>query len=489
VSFRRLVLFFTFLAIFTMAFRVSIDSDTWWHLRAGAEILERGAVITEDPFSLTRFQQPWRYPGWLSQVILFSLYKLMGYAGLNLLTALMVTLAFLWVWPHTEGSLLRRSALLLLAAAASGVYWSARPQIFSFALTGFFIHFLERERAAKSNPLWAYLLAMALWANIHGGFAIGFLLIGAYLGGEVLVLMAIVIKDPARWQETFDHAKPKLIRFAWIILLSLLGLCLNPHGPSMVLYPFKTVSIGALREYIQEWQSPDFHALEVQPFLWMFFLAFVGFSAAPKRQHPTDYLLVLGFAFMSFWAARNIALFALVAVVPISRALSSISFELPWLRSSKEFPQNVQKIVNMFLAVGLLLAAIVKISIPWARANNQQSINEMFPTEAIDFLRTSVSPGPIFNSYNWGAYLIWELYPEYRSFVDGRTDLFNDEILEDYLSAWRGEPAWRDVFEQWGIEVVLIEPFSPLAAELRLSGWDPIYEAPDALVFIDPGKH
>jgi hypothetical protein len=489
VSFKRFVLFFTFLAIFTMAFRVSIDSDTWWHLRAGAEILDRGAVITEDPFSLTRFQQPWRYPGWLSQVILYGLYTLMGYAGLNLLTAFMVTLAFLWVWPHVEGSLLRRSALILLAAAASGVYWSARPQIISFTLTGVFIHLLERERAAKSNPIWIYLLIMALWANIHGGFAIGFLLIGAYLGGEVLVLIANGVKAPARWQESFDHAKPILLRFAWIIFFCLFGLCLNPHGPSMLLYPFKTVSIGALRAYIQEWQSPDFHALEVQPFLWMFFLAFVGFSAAPKRQHPVDYFLVLGFAFMSFWAARNIALFALTAVVPISRAFSSISIELSWLKSTKEFPQNVQKIVNTFLAVGFLMAAIVKISVPWTRVSNQQSINKMFPTEAIDFLRTSVSPGPIFNSYNWGAYLIWELYPEYRSFVDGRTDLFNDEILEEYLSTWRGEPIWRDAFERWGIEVVLIEPFSPLAAELRLSGWDLVFEESDALIFIEPGRN
>ena len=98
MSFKRLVLFFTFLAIFTMALRISIDSDTWWHLRAGAEIVERRAVITEDPFSITRYQESWRYPGWLAQLVLFEAYQGMGFAGLNIITALMVTIAFMWIW-------------------------------------------------------------------------------------------------------------------------------------------------------------------------------------------------------------------------------------------------------------------------------------------------------------------------------------------------------------------------------------------------------
>ncbi len=473
-----------------MAFRVSTDSDTWWHLRAGEEIVVRKALLTEDPFSLTRFQEPWLYPGWLAQVVLFGLYQVFGFAGLNLLTAVMVTLAFLCIWPFVKGHLLLRSSLILLAAATSGVYWSARPQIISFALSGIMIYFLERERSDRDLPLWSYFLLMALWGNIHGGFAIGFILIGAYLGGDFLRFLGRVIEHPEDWRTTYKRFQPTLVRYIAIILISIIGLCLNPHGPMMLSYPFKTVSIGVLREYIQEWQSPDFHMLEVQPFLWMLFLLLISYGVSKKRPHPTDFLLVLGFGFMSFWAARNIALFALASVIPLSNAIASFpDFKLSWTRASKELPEKVQTAINFLLALLLLVAAGVKISIPANNAFNQEKLEEAFPASAVNVLRWMEPGVPLFNSYNWGAYLIWELYPGFLSFVDGRTDLFNDEILEQYLMAWRGESGWQEVFAQWGIELALIEPYSPLAAELRNHGWEILYQDPKSVIFSSPVEH
>ena len=470
-----------------MAFRVSIDSDTWWHLRAGAEIIEQQKILTEDPFSFTRYQQPWRYPGWLAQLMLYGIYEVMGFVGLNLFTALMVVIAFAWVWQCIEGPLLLRSALILLASTASGVYWSARPQILSFALAGVFIFLLERERTDRPKPVWIYLMVMAFWVNLHGGFAIGFILIGAYFGGDLLSLFGRVLAEPSRWRAQFNGSMPILKRYAGIVTVSLLGLCINPHGPTMIAYPFKTVSISVLREYIQEWQSPDFHMLNVLPFLGMLLLAFVSFGLSKKRAHPTDYFLVLGLTFMSFWAARNISLFALGVVVPISRAITSFpQFNLKWLRSSKDLPRTLQLSINSLFAALLLVAAIVKISIPANNVFNQEHVDESFPSGAIAYLDKVATPGPIFNSYNWGSYLIWELYPDYHSFVDGRTDLFDDDILEQYLLAWRGESGWKEVFIRWDIQLVLIEPFSPLAAELRINEWDVAYEDPLAMIFVRP---
>jgi hypothetical protein len=470
-----------------MALRISIDSDTWWHLRAGAEIVERRAVITEDPFSITRYQESWRYPGWLAQLVLFEAYQGMGFAGLNIITALMVTIAFMWIWRFIEGPLVLRSALIILAATASGVYWSARPQIMTFALSGVFIHLLEREQGGEKIPLWIYLSVMALWGNLHGGFVIGFLLIGAYLGGQLLQIIGGAIRDAVSWRKFFELNRLLLLRFVWIVVVSLLGLSLNSHGPSLLLYPFKTVSIGVLREYIQEWQSPDFHMLGVQPFLWMIVLAFGGFGLKKGQTRPTDYLLVLGFMLMSFWAARNIAVFALGAVVPISRALASIPIKVNWKGSSKQVAPSVQKYLNVFLAITFLIAAMIKVSLPLNNGYNQKKLDEIFPSAAMTHLAEHVASGPIFNSYNWGAYLIWELYPEYRSFVDGRTDLFNDEILEDYLAAWRGEAAWKDIFNQWEIEIALIEPSSPIASKLQAEGWQLEFEDSKSVIFTKPG--
>ncbi len=291
MSFRRLVTTLTFLAIFTMAVRVSIDTDTWWHLRAGQWIVEHRQILTTDPFSLTRQGQPWIYPGWLAQVGLYLTYAAFGFRGLIVLTALMVTLAFVFVWRASPGPPLLKAFLFLLAAAASGVYWSARPQILSFALAGAFLWILERIRAGSRRGLIALPILMALWVNLHGGFAIGFLLLAVYLGGECLdaVLAGALGQDAwrASWRARWPAVRDLLLAGG----ASLLAAGANPAGYRMLAYPLKTVSIGVLQEYIQEWQSPNFHHLETLPFLWLLLVTLVApgrqpLAATPNRGPP-----------------------------------------------------------------------------------------------------------------------------------------------------------------------------------------------------------
>jgi hypothetical protein len=86
------------------------------------------------------------------------------------------------------------------------------------------------------------------------------------------------------------------------------------------------------------------------------------------------------------------------------------------------------------------------------------------------------------NSYNWGSYAIWALYPHYLSFVDGRTDLFDDEILQEYLRLWRADPGWEDILSRWGLKTALLEPEAPITRELLLAGWRILYEDSQAVV-------
>jgi hypothetical protein len=80
---------------------------------------------------------------------------------------------------------------------------------------------------------------------------------------------------------------------------------------------------------------------------------------------------------------------------------------------------------------------------------------------------------------------VWALYPDYLSFVDGRTDLFDDEILGDYLKAWRADPGWEDVLETWDIRLALLEPGAPLVDELRDKGWLQLYADEQAVVLAE----
>ena len=483
MSFRRLVSVITLLAIFTMALRASVAGDTWWHLRAGSWMLENGQILRVDPFALTRLGQPWIYPGWLAEILMALVFESLGYGGLNLLTALSVLAAFLFLWRVVEAPPLVKGFAFVLAAAVSGVYWSARPQILSFAMTGAFLWALAKVRREGRRAVWLLPTLMALWVNLHGGYFIGLILLGVEIASTLLDRFG-----PRSLQIPADDPPGSVLRTLGLgAVLSLLAVSFNPNGPSMLLYPLKTVSIGVLRDYIQEWQSPDFHSLEVQPFLWMLFLTLVFMSVSPQRPRWREILSVVLFGYMGFLAARNVALFGLTALPALGQH-AGVTLQ-PWLPHpyrSAQLSSGTARFLNALLLGLVGLAAVAKGLLPMSPAVNEEAIRRLAPVAAVEFLAARRPPGPLLNSYNWGSYVIWRLHPQYLSFVDGRTDLFDDEILEQYLALWRAEAGWEQLMRRWGLRLALLEPDAPLSAALLDAGWTDLYRDEQSIILAAP---
>jgi len=489
VSFRRLTTAIAFLSVFAMAVRVSADTDTWWHLRAGSWILEHGQILRQDMFSLTRAGQAWIYPGWLAQIALYVSFDALGYAGLNLLTAGAVVLALAFVWRVLEGPVLLRAFVLLLAATTSAVYWSARPQIFSFVLSAVFLWALEGARRGHAKRLYVLPAVMAVWVNLHGGFAIGFLLIGVYLAGQVAELAIAVVLKKEGLAPAWRGQRSALLGLGGLLLACALAVCLNPNGAAMLAYPFKTVSIGVLQDYIQEWQSPNFHRLEPQPFVWMLFLTALAMAGSTLRKAPHEWLGLFGFAYLGLIAGRNIAVFALVAAPILARhAASALGPILHSVSAGPQVPDRWARAINIGLLTLAVLAAAAKAAIPLSAEVNTEALAERLPLEAVAFIEREQPMGPLFNSYNWGGYVLWALYPEYPSFVDGRTDLFDDEILQQYLTAWRAAEGWESVIAEWDIRLALLEPDAPLVRALESVGWARTYSDEQAVVLERGGR-
>lgn len=484
MSTHRLVTWITFLAVFAMAARVSLDSDTWWHLRAGGWMIEHGSLLQADIFSYTRLGAEWKYPGWLAEIPMALIYRFLGAGGLNLWTAAMVTLTFVFIWHALSGGVFLRAFIVVLAAAASGLYWAARPYLVTFLFTAVFLWILDRALAGKeADPraerrLWWLPVLMALWANSHGGFIAGFLILGAYGAGE---LAGWITHRPAR----AFRATP-LPRLLAVGLLMAGGVCLNPAGPEMLLYPFKTLSIGALGEYIQEWQPPDFHAAQTQPFIWLLLLTFGAVGASRRRLKLSDFLLVAGFAYLSFMAARNVALFALAAPLALSRHAAPLADALArqvGFRADPGAASPGMRRLNGVLFGLLVLAVGIKAAAALPPDANLAEIRKTTPVEAVNAIRSAAPPGRLFNSYNWGGYLLWAL-PEYPVFIDGRTDLYDDELVGEWLRVVRVEAGWQETLARWEVRLVLIEPGLPLAEALRDEGWTVMYQDPLAVVLM-----
>lgn len=488
---RRLLIAILFMAIFTMAVRVPTDTDTWWHLRSGEYILRTHSIPRHDVFSHTVTGKPWIDHGWLAQIAIYLLYAAFGYAGLGLALAAVVTLAFVFIFLQSEENLYLRAFIAVLAAITSAVVWIARPQIVSFLLTAVFSYILYLYKRKGRNYLFLIPLLTVLWVNVHGAFITGFILLGCYVISEVL-------------NNLLGHRDDRVLSYGEIAslikvsLIALVVLVVNPNTYQMYLYPFKTVGIGALRDYIQEWASPDFHQFHLHPFIWMVLLILVAVGLSRRRIDFTDLVLTSFFCYMALWAGRNIALFALVAAPVLMRygaeairtlweAIQAYDVEqgLSQLGRKQIAPGPWLAGVNWLILILLLSLCVLKVYQPLRSEVNLAAQEEYLPVEAVRFIRASNLPGPMFNSYNWGGYLIWHLYPDYPVFIDGRTDLYDDEFIREYVKVTLVKPGWRKVLDQYGVNFILIESDSILAAFLAEGDeWQSVYADTVATVFL-----
>ncbi len=489
----NLLVLIIFIAIFTMAVRVPADTDTWWHLASGRYIVENLTIPTTDPFSHPKGGQPWIDHGWLAQIFWYGLYAWGGWALVALALAGLVTVAFWFIWQQIEANVFVAAVSMILGAIVSSVVWAARPQMVTFVLVAITAYLLHRYKRQEGRLLPWLPLIMIFWVNIHGGYAIGFMLMAAYLLGEAVNNLTGHREDPV---VSWGRLKHLLLA----VLLSLAVLVINPHTWRMWLYPFQTVGIGALRDFIQEWQSPDFHLPYVQPFAVMLLLILAAMARAGRRADWTDLALVGMWAMWGLFAARNIAIFGLVTT-PVLARYADLAWTLQWRdwgQSRVPFSapvslgragQRPRLALNSVLLGLIILAALIKISLPLTPGANLKAEQAALPYEAVEFIRRERPPGPIFNSYNWGGYFIFKLWPDYEVYIDGRTDLYDDAFIRRYLSVMVADENWRQILDEDRIKTVVIEDGSVLAKFLRLeAGWEEVYSDDLAAIFVRTGS-
>ena len=313
---------------------------------------------------------------------------------------------------------------------------------------------MEDFRWRGRDRLWWLPLLMLVWVNSHGGFVVGFILWGVY------TFDALLRWAWDRWGavKADTESGRRLVRLLVIGALTLAVVLVNPSGAAMYAYAFKTVGIGALQDYIQEWQSPNFHLLHVQPFAWLLLLTFAAIGASRRRLALTDFLLVAGFAYLGWMAGRNVALFALAAPLALTRhaapLLAVLGRKLGYHGVSQAPPKSAW--LNWIILTLLCLAVIIKALSIYPSAVNQDAFQRTLPIGAVTYLHRHQPAGKLFNSYNWGGYLLWAL-PEYPVFIDGRTDLYSDEVISEWLQVMRAEAGWQAVLERYGVNLILVE--------------------------------
>ncbi len=483
----RLTVVVLFLALFAMAVRAPADTDTWWHLGAGRAIVTTGRIPFTDEFSLTARGKPWTNVQWLAQVGLYQARALGGDAALAALTAILVVVAFAFVYPQMEGAPFLRAFVVVLAATATSIIWSPRPQMLSFALLGVTSYVVYLLKWRQVNRLWVLIPLFVLWANVHGGYALGLMLIGSVIAGETLNRLTGRADAPEvmTWKE--------IGLLIGVGLLCGLALLVNPYTFGAWTLPFRTVGIKALQGFIQEWASPDFHNLYEQPVLWLLFalLALAGFS--DRRWDWSDLIVVAVFGYSAFLARRNIAPFALVVAPILSRQAQPIleavlaRVKLP-AAARQDLTPSLSGVLNWLIVILVAVAVLLRCWVELSPRMIDKAQQQTAPVRAVEWLKQNRLTGPMYNSYNWGGYLLWAL-PQEPVFVDGRTDLYDDEFLREYVRVTFVRPGWQQVLDRYGVRLALTEHDSFLATLLATQpDWRLVYSDDQAVLYAREGK-
>lgn len=504
MSIKRLFAILLGVALFAMSVRETIDPDLWWHLRTGEVILQNGIPQT-DIFSFTVPTHEWIVQQWLTDLLMWLVYSIVGLAGLSVVFAALVMVTFLLVYKRCAGRPYLAAFTVLLGLLTAALPLGVRPQMVNIFFLALFIFILEGYREGKIRRKRLYLLPLLtlLWANMHSGFIVGVVVLAVYTVGEAAGRLM---------RRMFDH--PTVETFQWrdIGLLALLtggsfvAAFVNPSTYKLVFFSLGTLGSSAIQSNILEWRSPDFH----QIYFWFFgvtmALGVLAWVFSPRRPTPTEMLLFLGTAAGGLVSARHIPLFAVVAPLILSRHLLLIldgtalyslfaeeetvarfgksRIDLPnrFTKENKvqEPPKGAIQAINW-----LVLVLVVGVTLLWTAVrlgNNPLAVEKTFPVAAANFLiESGLAETNIYNHYEWGGYLIWRRIPV---FIDGRTELYGDEFFLSYLKAFEARQDWHKPLNEYEVETVIMPYNSALATVLTTNSlWEVVYMDTQAQIF------
>jgi hypothetical protein len=280
---------------------------------------------------------------------------------------------------------------------------------------------------------------------------------------------------------------------------SVLAALSNPNGWRILVYPFETLGSGAMQRYIQEWASPDFHRPEYWPLALLLLGGMATLALSARKRSLTDVGLFYAFALAALHAARHAPLFAVVAAPVVTKYLTDRPPPQPApVQPTKDSrttgegkeagpggrPLRALVLFNWILLLLLTLAAAARVA--WVVGENRQIERTLYPAAALAYLEeTGLDERRVYNSYNWGGYLLWRGMPVY---IDGRADVYGDAFMDEYVQTYQLRGDWRQPLERYGVEVVLIERGASLEALLVESeDWRRAYRDEVAVVFVWQG--
>ncbi|HJP89225.1 MAG TPA: hypothetical protein VJ850_09350 [Candidatus Limnocylindrales bacterium] len=511
--------------------------DLAYQLRAGAEILQSGAIPTTDTWTFTINGQPWVDQQWGAQVLLALVYQAAGWTGLAILRAVLVgsTFALVQATLRSMGCAQRPAALLALASfAVAAPALALRPQLFGVVLFAASMYVVA-DRRAHPRRLWLLPVFGALWANLHGTFPLIVIVVGlGWLDEFSRRVRARRARQaaPKGFQQPPDPGAASRLRgstgIALLGAVTAIATLVTPFGIEAWWYVVRLASNPEVSAGISEWRPPSPFDGTGAVFYLSLLIAVAVLLLRVRRDGNrvglpilAPVVTLLGFAVLGIFTGRGLAWWALVLPIAgaelahdanltrlLPRALAPIGALLagpkpvrsdgspvpPGSTAAAAAAARAQRGSPLNFAVGVVLAlaavALLPLWRPLGPAGVPVGVLSYAPqgiTAGLETLLTRTYRGyaRVWAPQVWTSWLEW-MVPKPQYAVDSRVELYSSDLLGDAREIAAGAPVALDRVDAVDI-VIATKDAGGIALEqlLRNSGlWVIAYKDAEGSIWI-----
>jgi hypothetical protein len=447
-------------AAFGVVRSFNVDPDLWWHIKTGELILSTHRWATTDPYSYTAKGMPWMSCEWLGDVVFAAVYRIGGLRGLEALLVVLASAVILALYAfatlrcgNSKAGFVASAVLLTLANAS----FNLRPQMMGYLFLILTLIVLERFRQGRQRAVWLLPVLFMIWINSHGSWIIGLGVVALYIACG-LASFQMGSLEAQRWSTS------ERLRLETVFMFSLAAIAVTPYGVRLAAYPFTVASSLPISvANILEWQVMPFNLVGGKIFLGLvlgFFLAQMAF----RFSWPVYEILL--FLFATAMACLHVRFLLLFVPLFVPVFASVLARWVPQYERSKD-----KYLLNLALIVAIAIAAVHYFP---SRSDMDKKVADQFPVQALAYMQQHSVPGPLFNSYGFGGYMV---EAGYQTFIDGRSELFEQTgVLGDYMHITMMKPGAMKVLSAYGIRSCLLErdePFSTVLASMP--DWQRVY--------------
>jgi hypothetical protein len=452
-------------------------------------MLENGAVLNQDIFTHTYHELHYVNSGWLSQVF-FALCERIG--GLELFILLRtilllatITIIYHFIWKITKDYKISL-AFIVFVVLLGFSNWGIRPQIFIIPIFAFFYSHLYRTETIKSSSIFLLPLLMILWVNLHSSFSLGIILVGIFFVGEAIEKYF----DRRKTNDLIKDSRLKRLLFLLIILVSVT--LINPYGIDIWRDMWANASISQGRS--TEWKPTIMKDFTGYCYIISMVISGIILKYSKRRITVTEAILLLAFLFAGFKSTRMVIWWGIVSAPILAVHFCSIDAVRERISRGKgQGAKSESECPPLNIIIFILLVIIAISFLPWIRPYHPIKKFRAFinpktnPVEIVNYIEREKLKGNMYNDINWGSYIIWRLWPEYKVFADNRLHLVPGKIWKDYSDVEYGLANWEKILDKYKISfVVLSKKDNKRTIEFIKDspGWKEVYEDDAGAVFV-----